>query len=240
MYSDMNRIYRRHVDALEAISHGSVSVDAAKLALALAMRDLVDALPQTTPEPDREADGVVMALTAKLNEVTIHLNKLSAEHDDQHEELEATRRELETLIAERDGLRLYRSRADLRITELEAQLAAIHGNGKTPPAAVLVQAFDADQPSTDYTGLDWSSLSPQAQDYRIGLDAGRWKWRDIPRTVRLDLVRCVIRNAGEQPTQAQFDAIRPGWMATATAQCAAFGVLWGILANPQHEIEVQP
>jgi hypothetical protein len=174
--------------------------------------------------------GLQNAFAANRNLVEL-LEFTKQERDDLREDLDSVRRELETLLAERDDLR---KKVEWREFELEKANAAIHGNGKSQPAAVLMQALDA------APALDWSSLSQAAQDYRIGLDAGRWKWRDIPKSTLLELVRCVIRNAGHMPTQAQFDAVRPSWMATADAQKTAFGVQWGILANLDREIEVAP
>lgn len=221
-------IYSRKAAALAAVAEGErVHVDAARIVLALAIQEVLDACT---------GDTIRAALKAEIANLQEDLDAARAAHAGVCEERDSL--QVQLLQCDADNASLTQEVQRLRSWTVDADARA--AAAQPPPVAVLVQAFDADRPSTDYTGLDWSSLSQVAQDYRIGLDNSRWKWRDIPRTVRLELVRCVIRNAGDAPTQSQFDAIRPSWMASATSQVSAFNVLWGVLTNLDREIEVQP
>lgn len=84
-----------------------------------------------------------------------------------------------------------------------------------------------------------STLSQAASDYAEGVTAGRWQWRQLPKPIRLELVRFIIRNI-ERPTQAEFDADKPDWMPTANSHVQTFGVPWSVLSDLNRDIEVQP
>lgn len=106
----------------------------------------------------------------------------------------------------------------LTAEEVEAQTAP----GKTLPAPVLLRQ---------------ATLSPAANDYWIGLDANRWSWRGVPKSLRLEMVRFVISTTPNH-SQSEFDAARPAWMATASSHVQTFGVPWSQLSDLTREIEV--
>lgn len=279
--TQMTRIFGKHAGALAAVADTNerVHLDAARIALALAMHEMNgdggDALTVDLrdyerlngqigrlndwlaanevvlyQDPDTDtADAIIEAATrmrSDLGGALAQIARMDADNTALIARCNQMERDLLALQQQRDELSIdnlhLQAQVDaltVHVATLEEQLSGATAAGHGTLAQIEMRNDGASVP-VDYTGIDWSSLSEQAQDYRIGLDAGRWKWRDIPRKVRLDLVRCVIRNTGEQPTQTQFDAIRPPWMATATSQCAAFGAQWSLLANLDREIEVAP
>lgn len=279
--TQMTRIFGKHAGALAAVADTNerVHLDAARIALALAMHEMNgdggDALTVDLrdyerlngqigrlndwlaanevvlyQDPDTDtADAIIEAATrmrSDLGGALAQIARMDADNTALIARCNQMERDLLALQQQRDELSIdnlhLQAQVDaltVHVATLEEQLSGATAAGHGTLAQIEMRNDGASVP-VDYTGIDWSSLSEQAQDYRIGLDYHRWKWRDIPRKVRLDLVRCVIRNTGEQPTQAQFDAVRPPWMATATSQCAAFGAQWSLLANLDREIEVAP
>lgn len=85
------------------------------------------------------------------------------------------------------------------------------------------------------TGLDAATL-----DYWHGINAGRWTWRKLPKSVRLAMVRHVLSfTETEAPmSMSQFDAFKPNWMPGAGTHPVTFGVTWATLADLRTEIEV--
>lgn len=227
----LNRIFSRHADALRRVSDNgdSIASDAALLSLALALDELATAMQQDNADADDQLARIKRVLAAHDHAWFADMERDLLALQQQRDELSIDNLHLQAQV---DALTVH-------VATLEEQLSGATAAGHGTLAQIEMRNDGASVP-VDYTGIDWSSLSEQAQDYRIGLDYHRWKWRDVPKPIRLELVRCVIRNAGEFPTQAQFDAVRPPWMATATAQVAAFGVQWGILSNLDREIEVAP
>lgn len=221
-----NEVVRR-----QNAEHRIVELDAenarlrTELAAAVDERNFADRRCAELEQQLLQLDADNTALIARCNQMERDLLALQQQRD----ELSIDNLHLQAQV---DALTVH-------VATLEEQLSGATAAGHGTLAQIEMRNDGASVP-VDYTGIDWSSLSEQAQDYRIGLDYHRWKWRDVPKPIRLELVRCVIRNAGEFPTQTQFDAIRPPWMATATSQCAAFGAQWSLLANLDREIEVAP
>ena len=153
------------------------------------------------------------------------------------EDLYAAREAHASVCEQRDSLQVQLLQLDADNARLlgEVQrlnswtLAVQNGNGKSTPAATVVQAI---------APAAFVVASEEAEDYRDGLNNGRWKWVQVPKRIRLELVRSVIA-ATANHTQSEFDAMRPAWMATASAHCAAFGAAWRELADLSHEIEVK-
>jgi hypothetical protein len=243
MTETLNRIFRRYAEAMQAVSDGSsISLDAANLSLALAIRDMAD------DHESASSTDVIQALQKKLSETAAHLVTVLDEQEKRREDFSTMTKELgdwllknkpdslngaghieivkaaleslKALTAERDELAvkvavLLPAKPTLTLTSSNGH----HGNG-----IVINPPFEP---------------SSEAQDYRDGLDAGRWKWIQVPKRIRLELVRSVIA-ATANHTQTEFDAARPSWMATATAHCSSFGVTWRELIDLEKEIEVKP
>jgi hypothetical protein len=96
-------------------------------------------------------------------------------------------------------------------------------NGHDAPASPLVVRL---------AGFDWSSLSPDANDYRIGIERGSHVFRRLPLTIRLEIVQCVLRQLnGGNATMADYEALKPEWMPGATGLPRTFGCGWTELVN---------
>jgi hypothetical protein len=149
--------------------------------------------------------------------------------------------------AELDALRSQLAQMDADNARLTQELTTVRswslaptGNGKSAPALDCGTAIQNPpvvlSPSAQIAACD---LSENASDYQDGLDAGRWTWRHLPKSIRLELVRHTISRLPTR-TQADFDAQRPEWMPTATTHVHTFGVSWSHLTNLAKEIEVAP
>lgn len=149
------------------------------------------------------------------------------------------RQEIAAMTTERSDLLSQLAQPDADNARLTQELRTVrswvttpsNGNGKSAPAALT----DATEPAPEL--LRQVVLSPAANDYWIGLDANRWSWRGVPRTIRLELVRHVISTTPNH-SQSEFDAARPSWMATASSHVQTFGVPWSQLSDLTREIEV--
>lgn len=136
---------------------------------------------------------------------------------------------------------IKRLNADLAILR-SYSTATPHGNGKSHPAAILPSAQSAQSADetpawndTMLTGLDAATL-----DYWHGINAGRWTWRKLPKSVRLAMVRHVLSftETDAAMSMSQFDAFKPHWMPGAGTHPITFGVTWSTLADLRTEIEV--
>jgi hypothetical protein len=136
---------------------------------------------------------------------------------------------------DRDALRQQLIALDADNAKLTQELATLRswvtapaGDGKSDPMSANVAAI-IQKPAVD-------SLSQAASDYWIGLDAGRWSWRSVPRSVQLEMVRHVIAGT-ESHTKMEFDAVKPDWMPTATAQTQKFSATWSELSDLNREVQ---
>jgi hypothetical protein len=109
--------------------------------------------------------------------------------------------------------------------------------GQAVRLRVELAAAIGQRPVDRYVAAGRPALSAAAADFMDGLMARRWTWRQVPRLVRLELVRHTIGML-DRPTQAEFDAFKPDWMATAAAHAQTFGVPWSHLADLSRDIEV--
>lgn len=164
--------------------------------------------------PGNTADGVLAALERQQGQIARLRRELSAVLDGRNfadGRLAALEQQIVQMDA--DNAKLTQEMQRLRSNAL----AVAAQNGKSAPGGFV--------------------LSEAAHDYLLGLEAGRWKWRQIPKSVQVELVRSIIATT-EDRTQAQFDACKPAYMPTATAHVATFATTWRELADLSREIEV--
>jgi len=128
--------------------------------------------------------------------------------------------------------------------QIDATRGIVTTNGHPTPgdiSVVIVPDAHAEGKVSVWTQpgmLDF--LSPEVRDYWHGIDAGRWTWRKLPKSVRLAMVRHVL-SFGPDPgdmTQAQFDALKPSWMPPGSSHPGAFGVTWAQLNDARVQVEV--
>ena len=137
---------------------------------------------------------------------------------------------LTTVVAEMDAANADLLQQLIRTDSDNADLALRLAARATLPATPVEDAQPqpvAVEPVTD--GIDWSTLSVQADDFRISVDAGRRNWRQVPKEIRLELIQCVLAQHtpdGEPMTMAYFDGLKPMWMATASSNPTVFGCTW--------------
>jgi len=258
----LSTLYNRHAAALSVVAmdgNQRVHVDAVLVSLALMARELADKLPDVHQANGGNGEKRVDLHTYEwLNGQIARINDWLEEHEPAlyHEPDTDTG---EAMIAAANRLRI-------RCANLEEDLDAArvaHASVCEQRDSLQVQLLQCDADNAKLTQevhrlRSWTveadaraaaaqpppvvsafvTASQEAEDYRIGLDAGRWTWREVPKRLRLELVRSVIA-ATPNHTQSEFDAVRPSWMATATAQCAAFSATWRELADLTHEIEVR-
>ncbi len=167
---------------------------------------------------------------AVLMEIGVLRRQLSQQIDD-HEDLASARRELTTLIAERDGRRQQLAQMDADNAGLIAEidrltrqnviavgtlnsLSEVHSNGNSAGVdPTLTPAWNRNHPAwKDFSEEQWVTL------YR--LHSGDLRFRNLSKEDRIDLVGRVLRHladAGEPVTGPQFDRLKPAWMPTAGA-----------------------
>lgn len=85
----------------------------------------------------------------------------------------------------------------------------------------------------------WVNLDAESNDWRISLDAGRRKFRDLPKAQRLLLVQAFLRPLAAthggmvsgMPGMADYDDHRPQWMPSGSGLTKTFGCGWGELLD---------
>lgn len=271
-------IFTKYADALLATGEdGKLHGQAIALALRLAIGDGVN-VGRTI------AGHEAAVLREKLERQQSGLIDLQAALDDAQEDAASARRELTTLIAERDGLRQQITQMDANISALATDLRVAESErdtlrelcqAKKENEEMLIQQItqmDADNAdllnkvhqaqgeidrltrqnviatdtfnslAADRTngaaavsnvpapGDAWADLDPdpETNDYRISLDAGRRKFREVPKRQRLLLAQAIARRigAGALPKQSEFDAWKPDWMPGGAGLVTTFGCNW--------------
>lgn len=123
-----------------------------------------------------------------------------------------------------DALRAANETLHRRLAAV-ATVPSLTGKGAQPPVATPTNGHGAP------AGLDWSSLSPEANDFRIGTERGSHVFRQLPLVIRLELVQCVLRQPNDgDVTMADYEALKPKWMPGATGLPKTFNCTWGQLA----------
>ncbi len=80
----------------------------------------------------------------------------------------------------------------------------------------------------------WTALDAESNDWRISLDAGRRKFREVPKTTRLAIVQAFLRSlatAQGAPSMADYEDHRPQWMPTGSSLTKTFGCGWNELLD---------
>ena len=157
---------------------------------------------------------------------------------DLKEELRSAYSELNTIIAERDGLRQQLAQMDADNAKLVQELATLRSYAVATPTSNGKTAIHDTAIHDMASTLAVAVLSQAASDYWIGLEAGRWTWRQIPdKSAKLEIIRHVIMLT-EHRSQSEFNAARPSWLPTATAHCGALDVSWAELIDLSHEVSL--
>jgi hypothetical protein len=285
-------IYRKYWNALDEASDAGPMFPAAavRLALHLAIADAYDVGCEQAQQPDQRVHERLQSQINRLNEwladcspahyraatdtataildVINDLQAVIAELKElpDNEDLDSARRELTTLIAERDGLRQQLAQMDSdnagltrRCTGLEfdvmQQRDALQAeiDRLTRENTIAVDAFNslsAPAPATNGngasqaatpTGTWWTGLDDETNDWRVSIEAGRRTFRQLNKQTRLALVQAFARHVGNGllPTQAAFDAARPAWMPGGSGLVTTFGCNWAELLTVQ-SFEVIP
>ena len=197
-------------------------------------------------------DAAIMAMrveAARLraeNADLLHLcgraNLQIAETATAQDVIEALRSERQDLLdvltsLDRDNTALIRRNAELaaeiaRLAEAREASDQVHLARNAELAAEIARLAEAREASDEPDSEFWdrpealAALEQHARDYWHGAASGRWRWRDLPRAVQIDLVQHVM-SFGEQPvTKLAFDANRPHWMPTADSHVKTFGCSW--------------
>lgn len=257
MNEETTRMLDRYGEALHVVSDGGlVSLDAAQLALHLALSERLNDVSGADRCVDRRDYERLNDQIARINDYLAE-NEVGFYQDPDTDTADAIiaaatalRGRLQNaLVTNRNlGLELNELRewivefdADntvltARIVELEEQLLAATAAGHSTLAQIEMRNDGA-------SGFDWSQLSAEAQDYRIGIEAGRWRYGQVPKRIRLELLRCVAAQLcashGRLPTMVEFDVAKPTWMSLSTSHQQVFGKPWHVLVGDD-EIEVAP
>lgn len=256
---DIQAKYMTALSAITA-DGGWVEWPAVRLALRLAIADgyaaggaladdlaaIVASQAQAKPEPGPDQRVVEHAFNqiARLNEwLEQHRHDLYWEGD--LDTAQAVLAALASLQAEREALRQQMVQMDADEAGLRRQLVELprevdrltrqnviatdtfnslaHTNG----AAAVGHVSNVTEPRVDW----WADLDEETNDYRISLDAGRRKFREVPKPARLLLAQAVARNigGGALPKQADFDFFKPAWMPGGAGLAVTFGCNWSEL-----------
>jgi len=209
-----------------------------------------DTLRQLTDGAGRvHVDAAIMALrieAARLRADNAELLRLCCAanpHDERARELEALQSEHQDLQhiltgLDRDNAALISRNAELaaeivRLEEAHEASNQVHAARNAELAAEIARlnhaaAIDIEPPLPWEQPEALAGLPEYERDYWYGVAAGRWRWRDLPRTAQIALVRHVL-SFGARPgsvTQAEFNAIRPHWMPTADSHVKTLGCTW--------------
>ncbi|GIK73832.1 MAG: hypothetical protein BroJett021_28200 [Chloroflexota bacterium] len=203
-------------------------------------------------EPDTDTAEAMIAAAKRLAASLASVRRELAAALDERNFADRRCAELE---AERDGLRQQVAQLDAddsaliaRIFEMENEIQASQKrrdelNVENLHLEAELERLRAENAALiERNGKSMSSvvgyvLSEAAHDYLLGLEAGRWKWRQIPKQVQVELVRYIIAATNDR-TQSQFDACKPAYMPTATAHVMAFNTPWLQLVDFSHEVVV--
>lgn len=249
----MNAIFNRYADAMHAIADDEcIGLDAARLALALAMRDLADGCPPAHVAEDAAITAGIVERLERLVErhqpelfkrllagefvtvdqaLAVHFQSVEEALVDLRHELASARLDIaarDALRAELDAARRQAMALVVERDDLRQQLAQLDADN----AALIRRNGNAPAPAPSMTTpppapcLLLPEGEPDLMDYVIGLDAGRHTWRTIPKPVRWKLASAMIRSIwknGLLPSMSDFDASKPTWMPTASSVSASFG-----------------
>jgi len=222
-------IFQKYWKTLLDLNIASEVDSAIALALRLAIQEAHEAtLENAQTEMSELRQELAMArenyrgLRGNLDDALDAYEHLTTQLNDTNEDATSARRELTTLIAERDALRQQLAQLDADNADLTKKLAAFNGAASMPTPAAHVNGNGATPEP-----FDWKHpISTELADYWESLDAGRRSFRQLDKRIRLDLVQTALASFEQLPTQAAFNAAKPEWMPSATSICTAFACKW--------------
>ena len=131
---------------------------------------------------------------------------------------------LRQAIADRDAEIDRLTRQNVIATDTFNSLAE-----RTNGAAAVGHVSNVPEPPVEW----WHDLDHETNDYRISLDAGRRKFREVPKPQRLLLAQTFARciGGGALPKQSEFDTHKPDWMPGGGGLVTTFGCNWSELLN---------
>lgn len=190
-------------------------------------------------DADGDTASAVIAYADRLRDTAERLRTELAAAIDKRNVAEAAYVGMEAEVAE---LHQHLAQLDADNARLIKELAILRSFSVTTPTGsngksdvVNPQSTTPWDDDTMLTGLDAATL-----DYWHGINAGRWTWRKLPKSVRLAMVRHVLSftETDAAMSMSQFDAFKPHWMPGAGTHPITFGVTWSTLADLRTEIEV--
>ena len=174
----------------------------------------------------REIERLRINLSEKSDKVTLlerQLAKAESDYDAAQTAKAELMQQLSQLDADNAGL-TQRLASSVTLPSLPP-MATLTTNDNGNVHQVAVAEASADE-------IDWSTLSPMADDYRISVEDGRRPWRQVPKEFRLELVQCVLGQKtpdGTPMTMSFFDFIKPTWIPSANGMPITFGCSWSTL-----------
>lgn len=218
--NNLNAIASKYWHALAALRgevdpHDDIAI---LLALQLAVHDAA----QHQPNPPQD---FTQHQTDWLTDQIARLNEWLAEHAvdlyiDPYIDTAAA------IIAAADQLRGQVAKLSLELgTAIDERNQLLQELASVADCAVLGASV---VPASAPAQLDPSRLSQNARDYLVGIEAGRWSWRKLPKGVRLEMLQAVL---GDGMTMAEFDAAKPDWMPAAAGHPTTYGCSWAELAT---------
>jgi hypothetical protein len=237
-------IFDKYAQALDdissSVSAGQLSIDAMLLALRLAIQETTDANAALV----NDMSAIIANLRAqepgeqRQIEQSAKIADLRYALIDANEDATSARRELTTLLAERDALRQQLAQLDADNADLTKKLAQFNGAAAVSVAPAI--HTNGNSNGTAPAPFNWKQpISTELADYWESLDAGRRTFRQLDKRIRLDLVQTALASFEQMPTQAAFNAAKPEWMPTATSICTAFACKWEDMPSLKWE-QVKP
>lgn len=241
-------IFTKFAEALFAIGQedGQLQGQAIALALRLAVQDAYAA-------GGALADDLA-AIVASQTAIVAERDRLRAQLEEAEQELETRRTVGAAWVEEIDRLREQLAAMDADNARLIASLTASDKIQETLYQAIADRDAEIDRLTRENViAVDtlnstleqhrngnganptpaewWMNLDAKTNDYRISLEHGRRKFREVPKPARLLLAQAFARSigGGALPKQSEFDAHKPDWMPGGGGLVTTFGCNWSEL-----------
>ena len=238
-------IYDKYAYALgegvRELSRGNrIHIDAARLALRLALDELAESatatidqgqpaiVPNALVEEVRSLEtwltssGQAIDGRTTIDSAINTLQTLNERNAYQANKIGELTQQLAQLDA--DNAALIRRNKDLadELRRSQDHTASANGAAANPPYVLPDDLPLWAQPQA----LD--GLDSEATDWWIGCAAGRHTWRTVPKAVQLRMVRHILSFGPESGAMkmVDFDAIKPDWMPTSASHTKTLGLSW--------------
>lgn len=162
--------------------------------------------------------------------------------EDNREDAASARQELTTLIAEREALRQQMVQMDADEAGLRRQVVELQRevDRLTRQNVIATDTFNSLAEHTNGNGAalnaGWrdvlTDLTAAQLDFVESLDAGRRRFRDVPKRDRLSIIQSILRHiqratgAEATPAMSAYDQARPAWAPQASGIPVVFGCSW--------------